>query len=687
MANCTINEKLQYILETKDLIKAALETQDIEVLESDTFRKYAEYITEIRKVSSVNGKVGDVTITAEELGALTEIPSEYITESELNDKGYLTSIPDDYALKTDIPTNVSELNNDANYITLNEVPKTDLSDYYTKEEVDGKIPDVSDFITSIPSEYITETELNDKGYLTSIPDTYVTEGELTTALSDKVSQTALNEAIEGIDVGVKTINNTKGDVNIKTINGESILGEGNIEIEGGSNIEEYVKKINVDIDNSQIIYYYKNTDEEGSSPIIFKTVNGKSLLGMGDIQIKSDSEETDPIFDKWKNADNVIAGNGAIYDTDGASEEEIHPSVVIGKEAMVWSDGIAIGENAYAEMGAVTIGKNITSYGLVSIGSDNEGDGIAIGKNNKGSGIIIGENNNNGGIAIGDNITENYGIAIGGYISNKTDNGIAIGRNAKVNEQYPEDTDNGEGIAIGLYAIAYHKNDVVIGSRVSTDATYKTNINNVIKGDSNKYAYIKDENGNYTKILDLINNGGGSVKVVELTQAQYDALQTKEEGVIYVITDAAEIAIPTKLSELENDKGYITSIPDEYITNTELSPLVINVTQSVNSVEVEKYNKAKNTIYYKTINGESILGEGDIKIQGGGGSGTINIKELTQAEYNSLTSYDDDTFYVITDADKQYVIQSDLSNYYTKSEIDSLIGNVSSKINEINNLI
>ena len=510
MANCTINEKLQYILETKDLIKAALETQDIEVLESDTFRKYAEYITEIRKVSSVNGKVGDVTITAEELGALTEIPSEYITETELNDKGYLTSIPDDYALKTDIPTNVSELNNDANYITLNEVPKTDLSNYYTKEEVDGKIPDVSDFITSIPSEYITETELNDKGYLTeipseyiteselndkgylteipseyitetelndkgyltSIPDTYITEDELTTALSDKVSQTALNEAIEGIDVGVKTINNTKGDVNIKTINGESIIGEGDIEIKGGGGVVT----------------------------------------------------ETDPIFTEWKNAD-----------------------------------------------------------------------------------------------------------------------------------------------------------DVAIGRGVSTDATYTTNINNVIKGDSDKYAYIKDNNGVYTKILDLINNGGGSseggsVKVVEMTQSEYDALQIKEEGVIYVITDAAEIAIPTKLSELENDKGYITEIPSEYVTDTELntslSPLIINVTQGVNSVEVEKYNKAKNTIYYKTINGESIIGEGNIEIEGGGGSGTINIKELTQAEYNALTSYDDDTFYVITDADKQYVIQSDLSNYYTKEEGD-----------------
>lgn len=657
MANCTINEKLQYILETKDLIKAALETQDIEVLESDTFRKYAEYITEIRKVSSVNGKIGDVTITAEELGALTEIPSEYITETELNDKGYLTSIPDDYALKTDIPTNVSELNNDANYITLNEVPKTDLSDYYTKEEVDGKIPDVSNFITSIPSEYITESELNDKGYLTSIPDTYITEDELTTALSDKVSQTALNEAIEGIDVGVKTINDTKGDINIKTINGESILGE-------------------------------------------------------GDIQIKSDSEETDPIFDKWKNADNVIAGNGATYDIDGASEENMHPSVVIGKDAMVWADGIAIGENAYSESGAVTIGKNITSYGIVSIGSDNEGGGIIVGKNNKGGGIIVGENNNCSGIAIGSGITENYGgIAIGKEIINQTEFGIAIGTRAKNNW---ENVDNNNSIAIGLNAQNNERNSIAfgvgakttgrdelaIGNDVETDSTYTTNINNIIKGDSNKYAYIKDNNGNYTKILDLINNGGGSsqggVKVVELTQAEYDALQIKEEGVIYVITDAAEIAIPTKLSELENDKGYITEIPSEYVTDTELNnknyvtntqlnnknyitdselnttiaPLIINVTQGVNSVEVEKYNKAKNSIYYKTINGESILGEGNIEIEGGSGSGTINIKELTQAEYNALTSYDDDTFYVITDADKQYVIKSDLDNYYTKEESD-----------------
>ena len=43
-----------------------------------------------------------------------------------------------------------------------EIPEIDLSDYAKKSD----IPDVSGFITQIPSEYVTETELNAKGYLT-----------------------------------------------------------------------------------------------------------------------------------------------------------------------------------------------------------------------------------------------------------------------------------------------------------------------------------------------------------------------------------------------------------------------------------------------------------------------------------------------------------------------------------------
>lgn len=67
-----------------------------------------------------------------------------------------------HALKSELPTKVSQLQNDSKFITREEVPKTDLSEYAKKSE----IPDVSDFITNIPSEYITESELNAKGYAT-----------------------------------------------------------------------------------------------------------------------------------------------------------------------------------------------------------------------------------------------------------------------------------------------------------------------------------------------------------------------------------------------------------------------------------------------------------------------------------------------------------------------------------------
>lgn len=60
-----------------------------------------------------------------------EVPEEYVTEAELDAKGYLTEHQslEGYALKTDIP-------------------------------------DTSKFITAIPSEYITESELNSKKFAT-----------------------------------------------------------------------------------------------------------------------------------------------------------------------------------------------------------------------------------------------------------------------------------------------------------------------------------------------------------------------------------------------------------------------------------------------------------------------------------------------------------------------------------------
>ena len=100
----------------------------------------------------------------------------------------------DYALKSEVPTKVSQLNNDSNFIT-------------------------QDSVNSIVSDKISEL-------VDSAPETLDTLNELAAALGDdpNFATTVTNQ------IGSKQDSLVSG-VNIKTINGASLLGEGNITIE------------------------------------------------------------------------------------------------------------------------------------------------------------------------------------------------------------------------------------------------------------------------------------------------------------------------------------------------------------------------------------------------------------------------------------------------------------------------
>ena len=115
---------------------------------------------------------GDVDLsnyyTKAETNALIPSLDGYVTNTELEAKGYLTEHQDlsNYATKDEIPS-LSGYATET-YVTeqISNIPSVDLTDYAKKSE----IPDVSGFITEIPKEYVTETELNAKGYLTSHQD-------------------------------------------------------------------------------------------------------------------------------------------------------------------------------------------------------------------------------------------------------------------------------------------------------------------------------------------------------------------------------------------------------------------------------------------------------------------------------------------------------------------------------------
>ena len=84
---------------------------------------------------------------------LTEIPGEYVTETELNAKGYLTEHQDlsAYALKTEIPSLNGYATTEYVDNAIANVPSggnVDLSNYYTKAETNALIPSTEGFATT-----------------------------------------------------------------------------------------------------------------------------------------------------------------------------------------------------------------------------------------------------------------------------------------------------------------------------------------------------------------------------------------------------------------------------------------------------------------------------------------------------------------------------------------------------------
>lgn len=107
-------------------------------------------------------------------------------------------------LKLTTPTIVSGGSVDlSNYYTkpevdekINAIPQPDLTEYAKKSE----IPDVSGFLTEVPSEYVTETELDAKGYLTqhqSLSD-YAKKSELFSKDYNDLTNKPTIPSIEGL---------------------------------------------------------------------------------------------------------------------------------------------------------------------------------------------------------------------------------------------------------------------------------------------------------------------------------------------------------------------------------------------------------------------------------------------------------------------------------------------------------
>lgn len=225
-------------------------------------------------------------------------------------------------VESNIPTKISELDNDKGFITLNEVPKQDLSEYAKKSDIP------TDYLKEIPEEYITETELSNKGYIAAnevnvqldkkvdkVDGKQLSTEDFTTLLKNKLDglsnydDTEISQAVSKLRTDLDALVSGDTTTAIKTFNEVVAFLDGISDTEDLSGI---IASIEQQIAAKQDIISDLATIREGAakgataiqehqdlsgkqdklvSGTNIKTINGQDVLGEGDIVIEGGNSE------------------------------------------------------------------------------------------------------------------------------------------------------------------------------------------------------------------------------------------------------------------------------------------------------------------------------------------------------------------------------------------------------------
>ena len=241
-------------------------------------------------VTSVNGQTGDVTIKGYE-GALVSSVNGQTGDVYLNIPYKVSDLRNDvpYASEsfvnnkiTDVSTYVSN-----NYLKNGEVPV--LDNYYTKQEVDDKIRDVSVEIDL--SNYYTKAETYNKQ-----------------EIETKIAQAGVSS--------VKSVNGQTGDVVLNYVD----INEYNSHLTGFNQTADDVDLLKEDFlvltDNvNRVDYNFQFKQDKLVSGTNIKTINGLRVLGEGNIVINGgeSTEHVNLTLTEYNNLSDAEKQNGKVY--------------------------------------------------------------------------------------------------------------------------------------------------------------------------------------------------------------------------------------------------------------------------------------------------------------------------------------------------------------------------------------
>lgn len=330
------------------------------------------------------------------------------------------------------------------------------------------------------------------------------------------------------------------------------------------------KKNSLEIRRDNSIYIWKDDAQ----------VKLQDQLGGGTVT------ETDPVFTAWKNSSNIVLGE----DANGTND-----SISIGMYSTATNGGIGVGTSTNGRLGGVAIGRNATaSTAAVSIGQDSIADGsnsISIGGGNSSArnSFSVGQNSlasNENEIGIGsynnsvnsgdDTVKTHFSISSIDATSSNRKNSFEIRNNNDIyiwkGSDYVKLQDQlGGGSGGGVTSVNGKTGDVTL-SIPTVQTTNNGTVDNYIysdENDSDKRVMVGltyDDTTNDKVSFDYYIWGGsrkyfrndfpmasstkaGAITAADkikldsiptmsvLTQAEYDALATKDANTLYFIKE------------------------------------------------------------------------------------------------------------------------------------------------------
>ena len=430
-------------------------------------------------------------------------------------------------------------------------------DAYTKEEADNK--------------FATKTELTNVQTVANDADTKVD---------------ALTTRVEGVETSM----NGKQDLlvsgtNIKTINNQSILGEGNIEI------SDYYTKTEADeifattteVRHQAADISALQTDMRGKQATLvsgenIKTINSESILGNGDIQISGVSEEQAQEIAKIPTLETDMMGK---QDTlvSGTNIKTINGESVLGegnievakKTDIPSTDNLATKD----ELTAVETVANNADAKADAATSKVEGVETALG--NKQDTLVSGTNiktiNSQSILGSGD-------LAISG-----------------VSEEQAQE----------IAKIPTIEAELAKKANVSDVPKVQTNERGTNKNYVYSNAYTSTHND---KVLSNCSFFKGTTDKLEMSFVYWGDYSYQLKVPIPLATSSTAGIMSG------NDKIKLDSIPENIPTQTEVDNIASNVSALQTAMDGKQPTLVSGT-NIKTVNSQSILGEGNIEISGG----------------------------------------------------------------------